>query len=490
MTLSLTQKRIKRLLDDGTVITGQMIKELIEDHAFTKTRTHTLYERYRTTKVPIFNRTFDGANAGKINNLINNDFFSEVIDVKQGYLTGKPIVYSLDKNKYDMKKEQESTIKKVLNKLKKTVLKSEDEYEKHNDFLTRLTIRNNFPDLDAELVKLVSICGHAGREIHVDDEGEVRVANLNPWETIFLTNQYGEVVYAVRYYLDTNDKEEKVMKAEFFDASGVTYFEESEGDYDKTGEQEHLFGLCPIIKVINNEEEMGDVERVLALIDGYDRTLSDINSEIEQFRLAYMYFKGKEPTAEVIESAKQTGGFFVGQDGEVGFITKNINDQVVENHLNRLEDNILRFAKSVHFGDAVFGNDISGVAMKFKLFALESKSVVLEMKMQAALRNQFKIIANLGNLQNVGMDYLDVFFEFKRNLPINMQDEVQANAAMMGLVSERTRLAQLPFVDDVEYEIEQMKEDKAVEIDSAYSDIETDTETDTKTNTDIDSKQQ
>lgn len=453
MLLTPTQKRIKKQLDKGTLINSDMLNDLIQDHSQTKVTTKGLYERYKASAgaVPIFSREFDGAN--KINSQINNDFFSEIIDVKQGYLIGKPIVYQLDKNKYENR---------------------ETEYLKHQEFMSNLITRNNFQDLDAELVKIVSICGHAGREIFIDGDGEVRIVNLMPYETIFLTNVFGQVDYAVRYYDEQNENGDTVTMIEFFDKERVLYFEGTKGDYQCTDESVHLFGQCPVIKVINNEEEIGDCDKVLPLIDAYDRTLSDISSEIEQFRLAYMYFKGKEPTAEVIEASKQTGGFYVGEDGEVGFITKSINDAVVEHHLDRLADNILRFAKSVNFGDEQFAGNLSGVAMKYKLFALESKSSVMESKLQTALRNQFKIVCNLLNIQNINVNYLDIFFEFTRNLPINLQDEAQANATLMGLVSERTRLSLLPFVDDVDYELEQMELDKEVD---PYSDYEVDTPT-------------
>ncbi|CAM5244104.1 hypothetical protein LSPH24S_06356 [Lysinibacillus sphaericus] len=54
--------------------------------------------------------------------------------------------------------------------------------------------------------------------------------------------------------------------------------------------------------------------------------------------------------------------------------TKEVNDQMIENHLNRLEENIMRLAKSVNFSDESFAGNTSGVAMKFKLMALENNA--------------------------------------------------------------------------------------------------------------------
>ncbi|MDA6131225.1 phage portal protein, partial [Escherichia coli] len=86
------------------------------------------------------------------------------------------------------------------------------------------------------------------------------------------------------------------------------------------------------------------------LIDGYDRTLSDVNNEIEQTRLAYLVLRGLGLDEEDIDTLKKTGVFeLMGKDDSVSYLTKDINDTMIENHLNRLEQNILRFAKSVNF---------------------------------------------------------------------------------------------------------------------------------------------
>lgn len=446
------QKNVLERLRNGQNISSNLIKLLIEDHRETSERTSGLYERYKATRkgVPIYNRRMP--NEQKINNKLNNDFFSEIIDTKVGYMSN--ISYGLDKNEYDLDSDS--------NKL----------YDKHYKTIHNFKLRNNLTDLDAELIKMVSITGHAGREIYIDKEGYERVVNLPAWETIFLTNGHGEVEYALRYYKVATlnkEKDKYNTKVEFYDSDKITYFTEekdSKGNsvfvLDESVEVNplpHVFDYCPIIKVVNNEEEIGDGDKVLSLIDAYDRSLSDINSEIEQFRLAYMYFKGDEPDEDMIENAKQTGGYYVGEDGEVGFITKSIDDAVVEHHLDRIEANIMRFAKHINFNDDAFGGNLSGVAMRYKLFALESKSSVLETKMETAIRNQFRIVSSAWRKKSVNIDYLNVIQTYNRNIPVNILDEAETSEKLKGQVSERTRLSQLSFVDNVDYEIKQMESD-------------------------------
>lgn len=448
MALTNIQRYVLKQLKKGQKIDGNMIKMLLDDFEPIATHKKSLYDRYTIKNVPIQSRQMpDGT---KINNKLNNDFVGEIIDTKIGYMFGNPIKYAVDKNAYEV----------------------EDEYKNHQGFINKFIIRNRMNDADIELGKLVSICGVAGREIYIDKDGNERIANLPAWEVIFLTNSHDEVEYALRFYTELRMVEnelKEVIVVEFFDENEITYFVETK---DKEGKQifvfdeeqdvnpkPHIFGVTPIVKVINNEEEMGDTERVNSLIDAYDRTMSDMNSEIEQFRSAYMYFKGEEPDEEMIEKAKQTGGFYVGEDGEIGFITKTINDSAVENHLTRIEQGINRFAKHVNMSDPNYGGGDSSLANQYKLNAMEMKSKILEVKMKSALLRQFKILSNVWLKKGVAIDHLNIFFTFTRNLPANILDEAQTSLMLKGLVSERTRLEQISFVDDVDYELEQMAED-------------------------------
>ena len=173
--------------------------------------------------------------------------------------------------------------------------------------------------------------------------------------------------------------------------------------------------------------------------------------------------KGLGADDETLERLKETGILeLLEESDDVRYLTKDINDAIIENHLNRLEKDILRFAKSVNFTDESFAGNVSGVAMKFKLMALENKSITMERKMTAALRYQFKILFSAWGTKGKASedDYLKVWFGFTRNLPANILEEAQIAGSLKGLVSEETRLSLLSFVDDVQYEIDKMKEEQ------------------------------
>lgn len=432
-------------------ITNEILEDLLNSHAPIREKSINLYQRYITTKLPIKERKFDNTN--KINRKINNSFDGEIIDTKVGYFIGYPITYQVDDN--------------------------QDNADLINKMIQEFNLRSAIEDLDAETIKIASICGHAGRLLYVDKEGHERAMLLYPWEIIPIYDRsITDLQYALRYYPITvkKGKETKELtRIEWYDKEKITFYIENEdGKGFRLDESEpinplpHLFDEVPIVIFVNNEEQMGDAERVLELIDAYDRVISDVNSEIEEFRLAYMLFYGYSPTEEVIQEAKRTGAFGLDTKEEgvgIEFLTKQLNDQMIENHLNRLENNILRFSNSVNMTDEKFAGNVSGVAIKYKLTPLENKCITLERKVVASLRQQFKILSTAWSKKGINLDYLNVFFTFKRNLPINLIDEAEGTGKLKGMVSERTRLSLLSFVDDVEWEMEEMEKDNAGYID-------------------------
>lgn len=433
-------------------ISGDIITKIIELHKEDRERMLNLYQRYKADidGVPILQRkpveyeeNFEtGGNVrridDKVNNTLNNSFDAEIVDTKIGYLFGHPISYTSEKE---------------------TLLEAATEF----------VIRNNAEDADAELGKKTAICGKGARLLYINKEGQEAMRNIDPWETIFLTeSSITEPTYAIRYYPVSellNGEEKQRWMAEFYDEKKVYYFKSGyEGSkFDYVEEKLHMFKYCPLFGPPNNEEMKGDAEKVLTLIDAYDRTLSDANNEIEQYRLAYLILKGVGADEETMKEMQRSGIFqLMDEKEDLKYLTKEVNNQMIEDHLNRLEENIMRFAKSVNFSDEKFAGTASGVALKFKMLGLENKSIVMERKMSSALRYQFKVLCSAWSARK-GIkqeDYLDIWFGFKRNLPMNILEEAEASLKLKGIVSEETRLSLLSFIDDMQYELQKMEEEK------------------------------
>lgn len=443
---------IKSIKENG--LTGKAVGEIIDLHTNDHERMKESYGRYKadTEVVPIFKRNLTalredfetGGNVRKldntVNNKLNNAFDAEIVDTRTGYHHGVPITYALD--------EEESN-----NSL--------------SDWLTNFTLRNNIDDQDAEFGKMAAICGYAARLAYVDTEGDLRIKNLNPYNVAFLGENMTEPKYSVYYYIEQNkDETNQTIHAEFYDSERFYIFEgDTTDNLREVHSQPHLFDYNPLFGAPNNEELLGDAERVRSLIDAYNITISDASSEISQTRLAYLVLRGMGMDEEDIQNTQKSGVFeLFDEKMDIKYLTKDVNNQMIEDVLNRLEKNIMRFSKSVNFNSDEFNGNVPVIGMHLKLMALENKCMTFERKMSAALRYQFKVLlSGLSKKMNISKDtYLNVYFTFGRNLPINKLEEAQLLALLNGQVSDLTRYEQSSIVSDPKWEIEQRDKEMLV----------------------------
>jgi SPP1 family phage portal protein len=434
----MTLDTIRELIRINGEVTSQIITDLIDENSGRHETMKSLYERYKASEagVPIFSRSYSVTDDTKINNKLNNDFFSEIIDTKVGYFMGVPVVYETNSKDFE-------------------------------DF----ELRNRLELLDSEIVKLATICGTAARLLYVDTEAKIRAMNIWPWECIWVMDRsIDEVQFALRYYdmeyVKPDGSTETRERVEWYDKEKVTYYINTENGYvlddtEKLNPQTHFFDYVPLIEYPNNLERLGDSEKVLSLIDAYDRKESDLDSELEQWRLAYMKVLGAEITAEDAEEARHTGAFNLPEGADVAFIEKNINIEAVDSHLNRLETNILRFSKSVNFADKEFTSDISGESRKYKLLSLENKCITTERQFSASNQRMFKVLASAPAFN---FDWLNATQRFTRNLPVSLEKDAQILAALKGIVPDEILYSLASFIDDPKEVMKMMDEQREKEI--------------------------
>ena len=443
-------------------ITEALLHRIINKHRYNSEYNKRLIDRYEVLAdgVPIFDRTprfADGDDA--INHKLNNDFFSEIVDFKTGYFAGNPIGYSYSET--EESKEDTSDAGDTLSEM-------EEAHKLATKQITDFVVRSNMFDIDMECTKYAAICGYAGRLFFIDPDGEERVMVVPPNECIILskTRDITHPTYGVRYYTVQDISDNKIVKVEFYDSTGIYYYEGgSSSDLHLVKQEINLFDGCPLQGIPNNLELKGDAEKVLTLIDAYDRALSDNSNEADAFANAYMVFKNVHMDEESRKAAQAAGSIEIQSNGvsdaDVGFLTKNINDTFIEHHLDRLEENIYRFSKTPNMSDETFGS-ASGVSLKFKLTGLETKCGMFEAKMISAGTYMFTLLAKAWEKKTIKVDPLQVVMDFRRNFPVDVQSEAQNVQALIAAgVPKQVAFAQLSFVDDVDYVMQLIDAEKA-----------------------------
>lgn len=429
-------------------ITKELLQQIIAKHIFNSEYNKQLYKRYMAVSegLPISNREpFYEDEENPINNKVNNDFFSEIVDFKVGYFAGEPISYS-----YSETDEAEETTG------------GKEAVEKANKVLTDFVTRNNMFGVDMETTKNASIYGYSGRLFYIDKEGTVRVMPVHGYETIILSDtDISEPEFAIRYFVTRDIYGMERWTVEFYDNKYITTFKgTSTLDLEQTEQREHLFDYCPLQGIANNKEHLGDAEKVLALIDDYDKVVSDNSNEIESFvhAMLLVYLNTDD---EVVKKAQKSGALIVPPVGTnapsdpVKWVTKNINDTFTEHHLERVEDNIYRFSRTPNLGDETFGT-ASGESLKFKLHGLETKCATFEANVMNSAQHMWRVLCSAWAKKGINIDPLQICMEFKRNFPRNdllIAQTVQAEIA----AGVAKRYAFRHITEDVEYLMELAK---------------------------------
>ena len=432
--------KVMKQLQAGKTLDAEMLQDLMFSHEKVARRQKDLYDIYTSVNLDIHHRKF--TDDVKINNKLENDFYSSIVNQCLGYVFGTGLVYDLDSEKYEKEK-----------------------FSKYQDDLFKWQIVNNIADLDMETGKYQAVCGVGYRICYVAN-GEERVMNIKPWEIIpFIENDI--MKYAIRYYNTYDGEGNEITKIEFYDDKYVHEYVYHRGGtvnnspLEPIGKTRHLFDFCPVIAFKNNEDEIGDFEKIRTLVDAYNRLLSDTQNEVEEFRQAYMIFDNDaEIDKETIIAARQTGAFTLPEGSKAYYLTKDINPEFIQLQKDTLEENIYKFSQSVNMTDENFsGGTQTGESRKWKILDLENKAIVKERKFEKALREQFKVLCSSWNKRGKSINYWDIHIHFSRAIPKDLSYLADVVTKLKGIVSDRTLISLMPFVDDVDFEFEQREEE-------------------------------
>lgn len=436
-----------QLIEEGNGANlGQVIKDLIETHAAEALELKTYWESY-AGEVPINDRSFEDKTLA--NNKLANDYRGEIVDTKLGYFLGIPISYLLD-----------------------------DENTRAMETLKNFNLRNDIEDLDAVTGKYAAVCGKAFRLLYIDKDAEERAMNIPSWECIVIKGStIEETQYALIYYpveIVEEGKAKTRLRAEFYSPEKVFFFIQDGSEAfvpDYMVEKSivpHNFDGVPVIQFNNNDLIQPDFKKVEELIDAMDKTLSDVQNEIEDFRLAYLGFFGTDIDAETVQKLKELRTLIVPDGADAKFIEKDLQGVVmfVENQKDTLDENIHKFAKAVDMSNEKFsGGTQSGDSRKWKMITMENDTVIKERKFIKGLREQYRLLGSAWSKKSVIIDYLLMRFVFTRNLPLDSLYEADVQQKLLGVVSTETRLEQASFITDVEEEMERMEEEALAQID-------------------------
>lgn len=371
----------------------------------------------------------------KPNNKTANPYASYITDTLVGYFMGEPVSYNAED---------------------KNLLQEINMIFQYNDEA----------DENAELAKDASIFGIAFEELYFsEDDKMIRFKRLDPKEIIPIYDKSIEenLIAVIRYYEDYDFVEDKKSYIiEVIDDVEITRYRTTDtfSSFTLLENYPHYFGMVPVAIYENNEDQMGDFEKVIDLIDAYDKMESDTLNDFEYFVDAYLALYGFTADAEDIQQMKQNRVLLMDEGTSAEWLIKSENDATTENMKNRLDNDIHKFAKCPNLSDEDFASNASGVAIKFKLLGTENLTSIKERKFKKGLQQRLELISMINGLVRTGFDWRAIEIIFTRNIPSNDTDIANMVNTLSGIVSDETLLAQIPFVEDVGAELERVKQQK------------------------------
>lgn len=418
--------RDRSLVEDWNDVPIPVIISCIKEYSNKRARFDKL-EAYYFGDHSILSRN-TGAGLGLPNNRLVANHAKYITDIAVGYMIGDPV-------KYEGSKIED--IKKVYS---------------HIDIVSH----------DTELAKDLSIFGE-GRELYYmtsDDVPIPKVTTIDPRQILLVVDDTVEYksLFGLHYY-EKRDIDNKTVGyyVNVYTASNITKYEAKDltaQNFKMIDVEDHYFGGVPIVEFWNNEEQQGDFEQQISLIDAYNVLMSDRVNDKEQLVDALLAITGGslgdtlDEASETIKRLKQLKTIELPMGATAEWLIKNLNEADVEVLRNAVREDIHQFAMVPNLTDENFASNASGVAMKYKLLGLEQLAKIKERYFIQGLRERLKLFANVLSIKGKSVDVSDAKITMTRNLPANDMDTANMISQLSGKVSNETLIGQLSFISD------------------------------------------
>jgi len=356
---------------------------------------------------------------GLPNNRLAHGFPRYISTMAAGYLLGNPV-------RYEAEEGQRSALEGVMACYR----------------------RCSADSVDVELARWASICGRGVELVFADDSAQPRTAALDPKRAFVVYDDTVEnrPLMGVRLLpCLRDDGAEAGWAVEVYTAEEVlVYRSAGVGDVGALKERRpHFFGGVPMVEYWNGEDERGDFEGVLTLIDAYDALQSDRLNDKQQFVDALLLLYGC--TMETDERGRSPGEQ-LRQDKVLALPDAEAHAEWLCKQLNEADTEVLKAAigADIHklsmvpdMSDERFGGNASGVAMRYKLLGLEQLTKVKERWFREALRQRLRLFAEFLAMRGAPeLNADEVRMAFTRALPVDELERAQTVSALRGLIPD------------------------------------------------------
>lgn len=377
-----------------------------------------------------------GAVEGRPNYSINVNMAKYIIDVSTAYAFSIPIVFSTT---------DEST---------KTVLEKIDHINKNC----------NYDEIDLQQGGDLATYGVSYQLVMALDndmpiEDRIVFKHLEPLQTFMvIDNSILKNTFCGVYFYCYKEKGTRKKKIYVYDDVDLYIFVEVGGVVKLESVEPHNMGFIPIIESLNNDDAFSDIQCVTDLLDALSLAISNNTDNLQSIANAILAISGGTLTEEQIKEINQYKVANMPVGAAMNWIIKNINPEAEKMQIDNLLKFLFQISQVPDLTDDAFGGNQSGVAMQYKLWSLDQLWATKTKKYKKSVLKRLKIILHLLQYQfESNVDLINkIDITFSKNLPQDNTDLYQMVNALKDILSKRTIIKQVPFVEDVEAELEEL----------------------------------
>jgi SPP1 family phage portal protein len=339
-------------------------------------------------------------------------------------------------------------------------------YRSDNDIEEIMNILryNDYQTEDSNFLLDALIYGVAAELMFMDNAGKTRFRLINPTSCFGVCDDSltGDLIYFVRMYKVNDWDDSDTYRVDVYSDYDIKHYTMSGKDGNITFESEepHYFGQCPA-----NIMCMPDEKSIFDCVMGEQDSINElVSAEIDNYNAfcdAYLALEGVDADEDDIAAMKANRVMLLPEGAKAYYVVKNANTAQVDSNYERLHNSIYRVAQCPDFSSESFvGGVSSGIAIQYRLTGCETRAGKIEAEMKKALQRRVEIICGIASLKMGEEVFRDIQIDFKRNIPEDITSIINMINTLKGSVSDATLLSQLPFIPDVNKELEALQEQK------------------------------
>ncbi|HEX3018604.1 MAG TPA: phage portal protein [Caproicibacter sp.] len=428
-----------------------------------------LYQRYarKFNENETMHGSLDENKQGKA--IVPFEFY--IVNMVQGYLGGKAPMYSISTpTDYALKQAGKSA--------------TDNEKQQYiQEYAEALEYIRNYNDDAATFIELIHdylTMAAAYLYIYENKNNEVVYTRFDAKQTVGIYDYStpANLIGLVRHWKEKDVNNADIDVVEVITDEARTVYRNNVQD----GEPEELkWGDVPGV-AFDNPDGIAVFEPALSPIATYEQITNNIRNMTQyndDAKLMMTGYTAENPVtiadpndsskvilnpARAAEEAayRKAQTIFVGPDGNVQWLLKEVSYDGLESVLSNQHDLITMLTGVPNMTDDAFSNADNASALGYKLYALDQYSATADRVFRKGLLRLWEVVTNRLNLKGAQFDFRNIVITLQRNIPTDKDKSLnRALTAYNGqLISQQTALAESQLDVDPQEEMERQRNEQ------------------------------